>query len=356
MVRIFSRYFAARFLALFGGVLLVSILVVASVEVLLNLDDMLRSGDRASGALRYLFLRIPSYYWNSLVPLAAATAGFLCMGLAGHRFEIVATRAGGIPLARLIGPVLLAATGVAIFSLGIDETWIVDSHRGWAQQEEKQLRLRDDRLWYHHGRRIYRIGRPDLSNRKIYGVEIFELNPNGRLHQKIYADLAIIQSESGWRLQNVLAQKFDPSNPAALPKIEAMDEVQLELAPNVDDILLASNPSSLGIGDLLDGIQRASRDANPEYILLTALHQRLAQPGTILLLALIGIAFGLRVERSRSFGLPAAGIVLTLGIFYGLRSGLSILGTGGVVPGSAIWLLLLAFAALAFLFVSRAPR
>ena len=77
MVRIFSRYFAARFLTLFGGVLLVSILAVASVEVLLNLDDMLRSGDRTSGALRYLVLRIPSYYWDSLVPLAAAVGGSL---------------------------------------------------------------------------------------------------------------------------------------------------------------------------------------------------------------------------------------------------------------------------------------
>ena len=355
MVRIFSRYFAARFLALFGGVLLVSVLAVACVEVLLNLDDMLRSGDRISGALRYLFLRIPSYYWNSLVPLAAATAGFLCMGLAGHRFETVATRAGGIPLVRLVGPVLLASIGVAIFSLWIDETWIVDSHRGWAQQEEKQLRLRGDRLWYHHGRRIYRIGRPDLSNRTIYGVEIFELDPDGRLHQKTYADRATIRSESGWQLQNVLVQKFDPSNPAAAAKIEIMDEVQLELAPNEDELLLASNPSSLRIRDLLNGI-RTSRDANPAYILLTALHQRLAQPVTIAILALIGIAFGLRVERARSFGLPAAGIVLTLGIFYGLRSGLSILGTGGVVPGSAIWLLLLAFTALAFVFLSRAPR
>ena len=356
MVRIFSRYFAARFLAFFGGVLLASILVVACVEVLLNLDDMLRSGDQISGALRYLVLRIPSYYWTSLVPLAAAAAGFLCMGLAGRRSETVATRAGGIPLSRLVGPVLAAATFVAISALAIDETWIVESHRGWAEQEERQLRLHGDRLWYHHGRRIYRIGRPDLSNRTIYGVEIYELDLDGRLQQKIDADRATVGSKADWHLQDVLIHEFDPANPTSLPKIRPAEELRLELAPNVDDILLASSPSSLRIGDLLDGIRRSSREAGPEYVLLTALHQRLAQPATIAILALIGVAFGLRVERARSFGLPAAGIVLTLGAFYGIRSGLSILGTGGVIPGSAIWILLGALATLGFLFLSRAPR
>ena len=311
MVRIFSRYFAARFLAFFGGVLLGSMLVIACIEALLNLDDMLRSGDRLSGALRYLVLRIPSYYWTSLVPLAAATAGFLCMGLAGHRLETVATRAGGIPLSRLVSPVLVTATFVAISALAIDETWIVDSHRGWAEQEERKLRLRGDRLWYHHGRQIYRIGRLDLSNRKIYGVEIYELSADGRLRQKIDADHAIVQSEPDWLLKNVRVQEFDPSNPNTLPEIQSTNEIGLELAPNVDDLLLASNPASLRIGDLLDGIRRTTRDAEPEYLLRTALHQRLAQPVTIAVLALIGIAFGLRVERTRSFGLPATGLVGT---------------------------------------------
>lgn len=355
-MRIFSRYFAARFLGLFGAILTGSMLVIASIEILLNLDDMLRSGGGIYGALRYLVLRIPSYYWNGLVPISAAVAGFLSLGLAGHRFELLATRAGGIPVSRVATPVLLAAAGVAIFALGLDETWVVESSRIWTLQEKGGIEFRRGRLWYRQGQRIYNIGQPDLANREIQGIEIFELGPLGRLQQRIRAETAVLQAESIWQLRSVVVQDFDTSDPSAAPGIQRLETLDLELAPNLGDALLASDPSSLGARDLWKAIRNRSDDDEPDYPLRTALHLRLAQPATIGVLTLIGTCFGLRVERARSFGPPAFGVIAALGVFYALRSGIHILATGGVVPGSSIWLLLLGFAALGFVILARSPR
>lgn len=331
-------------------------LAIAGIEVLLNLDDMLRSGEGTSGALRYLFLRIPSYYWNTLVPLSAATAGFLCTGIAGRRLEMAATRAGGIPLARILAPILLASLAVSLVALGVDETWVVASHREGALHEKSPFALHGGQLWVNQGNRIYNLGEPDVTGRKFKKIEVFELDSQGRLERRTSAPNAEAQSESNWQLKDAVVQTFDPSDPTLPPAIQPRNSLNLELAPQLDEILLSARSSAIGLLELFNAIRNRPNQANSETVLRTALHQRMAQPVTIALMALIGIGFGLRVERSRNFGLPALGVVVTLGLFYSLQTGLSVLGTGGVVPGSSIWLLLLGLSTFGFGLVSCSPR
>ena len=59
-MRTLSRYFASRFLGLFTTILVASILVIVMIEMLLNLDEMLKVQKGAEAVLGYLVLRIPS--------------------------------------------------------------------------------------------------------------------------------------------------------------------------------------------------------------------------------------------------------------------------------------------------------
>ena len=70
----------SRFLGLFATVLAAAFLVLATIELVLNLDDMstfVRSdagSDAAGGVvdtLRYLGLRLTSYYLADVIPIAS---------------------------------------------------------------------------------------------------------------------------------------------------------------------------------------------------------------------------------------------------------------------------------------------
>ena len=105
-MRILSRYFVARFLALFFATLFASTLAIVIVEMLLNLDDMLKGQSGPAGALGYLFLRIPSYYLRDLIPISTFVAAFFSVGLAASWRETIAFKAGGISPHRVAIPIL----------------------------------------------------------------------------------------------------------------------------------------------------------------------------------------------------------------------------------------------------------
>ena len=107
LVRILSRYFVARFLRYFVAIFVASALGIATVEMLLNFDDMLKGGHGTEGVVTYLLLRIPSYYLRELVPICTFAAAFTTLGLAARWFESTAAKAGGISPYRLILPVLV---------------------------------------------------------------------------------------------------------------------------------------------------------------------------------------------------------------------------------------------------------
>jgi lipopolysaccharide export LptBFGC system permease protein LptF len=83
-VRILSRYFVVRFTSLFAAILFASTLTIVIVEMLLNLDDMLRTQQGLVGVLQYLFLRIPSYYLRDLLPISAFAASFFTLAAAAR--------------------------------------------------------------------------------------------------------------------------------------------------------------------------------------------------------------------------------------------------------------------------------
>ena len=140
-VRILSHYFVGRFLGLFAMVLAVAFLLLATIELVLNLDDVsafdaARSAqsDTLSGSaalallvntFRYLGLRLTSYYLRDILPIASFIAVFLVFAIAGRGMERVAIEAGGIRPLRIVLPVLAAALILSLGTAILHETVIL---------------------------------------------------------------------------------------------------------------------------------------------------------------------------------------------------------------------------------------
>ncbi len=105
-------------LALAGLVLFILLNVILSLS-----DLMVDRGVSMTTLLRLVLLKIPSLLVVA-VPMSALFATFLGLGRMGHDREVLALESLGIPLRRILLPLLLAAAfvGVADFAL---YNWLV---------------------------------------------------------------------------------------------------------------------------------------------------------------------------------------------------------------------------------------
>ena len=77
--------------------------------------------------MQYLMLRIPTYYLRELIPIASFAASFFTLGLSTPWFEIAAAKAGGLPQARPLAPLLRNKMGNHIRIIPFFEQWPLET-------------------------------------------------------------------------------------------------------------------------------------------------------------------------------------------------------------------------------------
>jgi LPS export ABC transporter permease LptG len=358
-VRILSRYFVARFFGLFVATLFASTLVIVIVEMLLNLDDMLKRQAGLAGALSYLFLRIPSYYLRDLVPIASFVAAFFSMGMGANWREITACKAGGISPHRIALPVLGAALALSIATLALNETLVIRSIQEWSHQQGgvKSIAFRRGAFWYQRGTSIYNVGSAEPENRLLRQVEVFELSPTGRILRRIQAPRVEIGADNRWRFDDATIREFDPLHVDQAPAVSREDQIWMEMSDSGESALLVANASTLSLQSLWGFIETQIERGEPVERLRAALHTRLSDPVTVLLFALLALPLGLRVEQAGSFSRPAFYGVAVVATFYALHNTGTTLANSGVAPAAvALWITPLVFTLGACWALYRVPR
>ena len=358
-MRILSRYFFASYLSLFVIVLLVSLTVIALIEMLVHFDDLVEHRDEVGGALAYLFIRVPSIYLRQLIPIASFTAAFLCLGLAARRQEIIALKSGGVPPHRIAVPVLSAAILLSGATLVVNETLLLGATREFThlQHPGQPVVFRRGSFWYHRGDTFYNVREADRETRTLRGVRIFQLSPQRRLVLAIRAEEVTILENDHWRLRNATSRRFDPSSPAAPPVVEHLDETVLEMMGEEESALLDAGETTLSLLQLLEAIQLRARENRDDVRYRAALHARLADPVTVLIFALLAMPIGLSVERTRNIAVSALVGIAMVAVFHAVWHVATLLPKSGfAVAAVGPWLVLTAFAGLGALLFLRAPR
>ena len=358
-MRILSRYFVARFLGLFVVTLFASTLVIVIVEMLLNLDDMLKRQAGLAGALGYLFLRIPSYYLRDLVPIATFVAAFFSMGLGASWRETTAFKAGGISPHRVALPVLGAALALSLATFAVNETLVIRSVQEWSHQQGgvKSIAFRRGAFWYQRGTTIYNVGSAEPKDRLLRQVEVFELSPTGRILRRIQAPRVEIGADNRWRFENATIREFDPLHADEAPAVSRVDQIWMEMSDSGESALLAANASTLSLETLWGFIDTQLERGEPVERLRAALHTRLSDPVGVLLFAMLAIPLGLRVEQTGSLSLPAFYGVTVIAAFYALHNTGTTLANSGVVPAAvALWITPFVFTLGACWAFYRVPR
>jgi lipopolysaccharide export LptBFGC system permease protein LptF len=354
-VRILSHYFVARFLGLFSTVLVASFLILATIELVLNLDDLSAFGSSARSAegaaslnaslnaIRYLWVRLASYYLADLLPLASFIAVFLTFAWAGRSMEIVAIQASGVRLGRIVLPVLATTLILSLATAVLHETLILRAQQIWSSQtrgSEDPLDFGRKAFWYHTGSTITNITSADPATRTLRGVEIFERGGHGTVIRVVRVDRVQIQQDGVWQLENADIWTFEPDDPAAAPRLD--EDVSMTFDPDAlrGDVLLGADPGMLPLPELADYLETGPSESSSNLRRLENLyHARLSRPWLVFVFGWLALPFALRVDQRGLFGGPAAAAVATLGAFFLLQSAGTAISRQELLPvGLITWL------------------
>ncbi len=367
-----SHYFVSRFLGLFAMVLAVAFLVLATVELVLNLGEMAAFGasdaapsrtQDATGATtgfltgaanvaRYLGIRLTSYYLAELLPIASFVAMFLTFALAGRAHERLAAEAGGVPPARLVAPVLATALILSCAALVLHETVVLRAEQIWSGERSRrgsEIDFGRVAFWHHAGRFITRIEHADPETRTLHGVEIFERSPAGGVVRVIRSDRVAIEASGIWRIEDAIIWRFDATDSEAQPRLERSPTVALDLAALRGDLLLGADPQSLPLADLRRYLDSAPRETSSFLRRMRArYHERLAHPWLVAVFAWLALPFALRVDGRGRFAGPAAAAVSAIALYFLTESAGRTLAQQSLIPvGLTPWLTMVLFSVAA---------
>jgi lipopolysaccharide export system permease protein len=358
-VRTLSRHFLASYLKLFAAILFSSTIAITVIEMMLNFESVLEYRNGRMGIATYLLLRIPSYYFRDLMPIACFAAVFCCIGFPARSHQITAIKSGGISPPRTVIPLLCAAAVLSGFTLLLDESVVLQASRAWSKEQHPggEITFRQGSFWYHRGNAIYSVQEADREARVLHGVSVYELSPQGRLLQIVRAERVELGDDRQWRFLDATSRTFDPRRPSEPPRIERLSEWNRDVAAESDLVMLEASAQMLSLPSLaayIDTQVRAGRNAT-RY--LTLYHTRLSGPLAVLLFALLAVPLGFSVGQSRSFAASTLSGIITLATYFTARTAAETLAGRGLPWAAASpWVILAAFTCYGVWQLHRIPR
>lgn len=368
-MRILSHYFIARFYGLFLTVLVAAMAILATIELVLNLEELASLRDAAGStgpagrlatSLSFLWTRLASLYLGDLLPVAAFAASFLTFAVAGRRLEWVALEASGIRPLRVILPVVAAAALLSVAAGVVGETVVLQARHARLVEnrfDPDEIELERRAFWYHRGPIITNIGHADPEARTLHDVELFERglgDDSGRILRIIRAPEVRILADGRWHFDAASIWRFDPTDPLAEPRFESARGLELDLESVPRNPLAQADPAIAPLATLARYVSNLADDPSPQRRRLAQAYQeRLSRPFSVVALCWLALPFGLRVDRRGRIAPAATGALLALASYFAATSAGSALTRIAELPvGLACWgtpLLALTLAGVALL-------
>jgi len=347
------------FLALAGLVLFILLNIILSLS-----DLMVDRGIGMTTLLRLVALKMPSLLVIA-VPMSALFATFLGLGRMAHDREIVALESIGIPLRRILLPLIFAAAAIGAADFALYNWGVPASEQAYQQALREVIfrqgvpRITANAFFKGADNQFFYIRRYNEEAGTLHDVYIYDTT--GQLFPHAESRVTMITAQIGrwtgasWQLESGRVYGFDTEG--ILGYSGSFDALTIPLDQSVEEVLSRSRtPAEMGIAELVHRIEsaRASGQRTDEYVVEA--HMKAALPLATIVFVLFGGAVSLAFNpRSR-----AAGIVLGLllvGLFQGALWWTQTLGRRGAMnPALAAWVPNLVFGAIGLALFLRVDR
>ncbi|MEW8624981.1 MAG: LPS export ABC transporter permease LptG [Candidatus Thiodiazotropha sp.] len=300
MITTLDRYIGRSVLTGVVAVMLLLLVLIGFFEVVAELEDVER-GYTAAMAYSYVFLGLPRYIYE-LFPVATLLGSLIGLGILAGNSELMAMRAAGISIARIVLSVLKA--GLLILAAVI---WVGEYLAPLTEQQAQRMKMEalSDQVslktrygfWSRDDNTFINI-RQVLPDAQLADVSLYEYDGESRLLRAVYAERASYRS-GGWVLQNVSVSQFGDERIQVSQQPELAWQAQLEPA-SLD--VLTVKPHMLAAWDLWRYVDYLRNNGQASISYEVAFWGKLAAPLVTLVMLLLSIPFVFGSLRSVSVG------------------------------------------------------
>ncbi len=300
MITLFDRYIGGTVLIGIVSVMALLLVLIGFFELVAELEEVKR-GYTTSMAYTYVLLGMPRYSYE-LFPLATLLGSLIGLGVLAGNSELLAMRAAGISIARIVLSVL--KTGLLVLLVVV----IMGEYLAPAAEQQAQ-RMKNEALsgqislktrygfWSRDGNTFINI-RQILPDAQLADISIYEYGEDARLRRAIHAQRASFQS-GGWVIQGVEQSDFTESAVSVSSSPE--QAWQAELDPSALDVLTVK-PHMLAAWDLWRYIDYLQKNGQASINYEVAFWGKLAAPLVTMVMLFLSIPFVFGSLRSVGVG------------------------------------------------------
>lgn len=320
--RILDEYVIRQFLSTFLMVLSGFVLLMLVFTFFELIGDIIRNHPPLTLVGDYLLNLTPSMVY-SIAPLAVLIATLVTFGVLNRNSEIIAMKATGISLYRLVIPIVSIAAILAVSLFLFDEFYLPQANRtqealrSTIKGRPPRTFLNPERQWIfgqpNHGEpdRIFYYQFFDRDQEAFANMSVFELDPKTfAVTRRIFAARVIWDSTAHtWRFQNGWERDFDGANQTNFRQFINTSFSEIHEEPSY---FSKENWQSQEMNfSQLDRYIRDLRQSGFDTMRLrVALWHKLAYPLIAVVMAMLAIPFALSMGRRGSL----TGIAIAIGV------------------------------------------
>ena len=197
------------------------------------------------------------------------------------------------------------------------------------QKKKEWGAFKENQIWYKSQNAIYNFKLYVPSENRLKGVTISYLDPQFNLSSRIDAREALWKGDR-WELQDVLRTTFSGRE---FPVIERLPTLAADIAETPDDFqVVQKSADQMGFRELRNYIRKLRQEGYDATRYETDLQGKIAFVFVSLILALIGVVFPMRSERSGGIA-QGIGIGVIIGFSYWIVFAFTLsMGRSGTLP------------------------
>jgi lipopolysaccharide export system permease protein len=335
--RILSRYIGREFLKLLSLWTTSFFLIFFIVELFERINAIIVNKAPFYVILEYFLYEIPPFLSQTL-PFATLLAALITLGVLARNNEIVAMKAHGVSIYRIMFPLLVLAASVTAFIFICNETIVPYATRKasyiWSvkvKKEEERAFFELNKIWYRGENAIYNIRLLEPKKNILQGVTIYYFDEAFNLRQRLDAREAQWNG-NGWTFYQVAIRDFLPGGEV---RTEMYDERDIPIPERPEDFKKGmQDPNEMTYGELREYVEKLRSDGYDPTRYVVELHKKVSFPFLTLIMVLMGSPLALAASHGRGGGIAqGVGISLGIGFIYWVVFAISVaIGYSGTFP------------------------
>jgi LPS export ABC transporter permease LptF/LPS export ABC transporter permease LptG len=331
-------YLLKRFFYYFGVLLAGFILIFDAFTLFDLLGDITKNHIPASMVLSFFRYLVPLMMYL-LAPLATLVATLVTLAVLAKNNEVIACKASGISLYRLVLPLTLAGCLIAGGMFLLDDTFLPyanqrqDALRNQIKGRPAQTYFQPARQWiFGEGNKIYNYEVFDADHQLFGGLNVFELDPDTfQVRRRIFANRATWEStQNTWALAGGWVRDFDHGQVKRYAPFKVTSLPELTEPPSYfrREVKQYSQMNWRQLGQYIASLQQAGFDTSR---LSVQWQKKFAFPLIAAIIVFLGAPFAFLVGTRGAIG--GLALAVGIGLVYWVTAALfEAMGSVGQLP------------------------